>query len=105
MMHKVNVNGLQAHTVFKYLKKLTGQSAITWNFGEPNDGMPLKVLNRRTLFCASKLCFSDTFINCIAVSSATYFVVAPNGKITAHNGVEPMDLLQYSLDLLEGDEL
>lgn len=36
---------------------------------------------------------------------ATYFVVDPEGTITAHNGVEPMDLLEYTLGLLKKEEL
>ena len=36
---------------------------------------------------------------------ATYFVVAPDGTVTSHSGVEPMDLKDYALGLLETDEL
>lgn len=38
-------------------------------------------------------------------ASATYFIVGPDGTITSHSGVEPMGLLDYSLNLLKGDEL
>lgn len=68
LMSKVDVNGPNAHVVYKYLKKEAGPASIGWNF-------------------------------------ATYFVVSPDGTITSHSGVEPMGLLQYSLDLLKGDEL
>ena len=36
---------------------------------------------------------------------ATYFVVAPDGSVTAHSGVEPMELKDMALGLLESDEL
>jgi glutathione peroxidase-family protein len=68
IMSKVNVNGPDADTVYKYLKKSTNVSTITWNF-------------------------------------ATYFVAAPDGTVTAHKGVEPMDLLEFSIGLLGKEEL
>ena len=33
MMQKVNVNGAQAHPVYKYLKQQAGPNSIAWNFG------------------------------------------------------------------------
>ena len=33
-----------------------------------------------------------------------YFIIGPDGEITAHSGVEPMDLRDVALGLLE-DEL
>ena len=32
MMEKIDVNGATAHLVYKYLKKVTGTTAIGWNF-------------------------------------------------------------------------
>jgi glutathione peroxidase len=65
MMEKINVNGKDAHLLYKYLKHKTGVDTITWNF-------------------------------------ATYFVVAPDGTtITAHAGVEPMDLKPIAFSLLK----
>ena len=32
---------------------------------------------------------------------ATYFVVGPDGAVSAHNGVKPMDLLEYARNLLK----
>ena len=64
MMEKVEVNGREAHLLYKYLKHVTDTAAITWNF-------------------------------------ATYFVVAPDGTITAHPGVEPMDLKPIAFSLLK----
>ena len=31
-MNKVDVNGIDAHPVYHYLKKVAGPPAITWNF-------------------------------------------------------------------------
>ena len=65
MMEKINVNGNDAHLLYKYLKYKTNVDSITWNF-------------------------------------ATYFVVAPDGtSITAHSGVEPMDLKPIAFSLLK----
>ena len=65
MMEKINVNGRDAHLLYKYLKHMTNVDSITWNF-------------------------------------ATYFVVAPDGAtITAHSGVEPMDLKPIAFSLLK----
>jgi glutathione peroxidase len=64
MMSKIDVNGPNASLVYKYLKRATGVSAITWNF-------------------------------------ATYFVVGPDGTMSEHSGVEPMDLKGYALSLLK----
>ena len=65
MMEKINVNGKDAHLLYKYLKYKTGVDTITWNF-------------------------------------ATYFVVAPDGTtITAHSGVEPMELKPIAFALLK----
>ena len=32
MMNKVDVNGIDAHAVYHYLKKVAGPPRITWNF-------------------------------------------------------------------------
>ncbi len=32
MMNKVDVNGIDAHSVYHYLKKVAGPPRITWNF-------------------------------------------------------------------------
>lgn len=36
---------------------------------------------------------------------ATYFIVSPDGDITAHSGVEPMELEGFALGLINGEEL
>jgi len=36
---------------------------------------------------------------------ATYFIVGPDGDITAHSGVEPLDLEDFAMGLLSGEEL
>jgi glutathione peroxidase len=36
---------------------------------------------------------------------ATYYVVSPDGSITSHSGVEPMDLKDRVLSLVQSDEL
>lgn len=64
MMEKVNVNGPDASTVYKFLKRETGVDFIQWNF-------------------------------------ATYFVIAPDGSMTQHSGVEPLDLKGVALSLLK----
>jgi glutathione peroxidase-family protein len=43
-------------------------------------------------------------VDMIQWNFATYFVVAPDGTVTAHNDVEPMDLKPIALSLLQ-DEL
>ena len=43
--------------------------------------------------------------NAIVWNFATYFVVSPDGTVTSHSGVEPMGLLDFSLNLARGDEL
>ena len=40
----------------------------------------------------------------IFFSFLAYFIIGPDGEITAHSGVEPMDLRDVALGLLE-DEL
>ncbi|CAB9500261.1 Phospholipid hydroperoxide glutathione peroxidase [Seminavis robusta] len=68
MMSKVDVNGVNASLVYKYLKKNVGPISIRWNFG-------------------------------------TYYVISPDGVITEHSAVQPMDLFKTTMDLLKGDEL
>lgn len=68
MMSKIDVNGPDAHKVYKFLKKEAGPATITWNF-------------------------------------ATYYVISPDGSITSHTGIEPMQLNDVALNLLAGDEL
>jgi glutathione peroxidase-family protein len=41
----------------------------------------------------------------IAWNFATYFVVAPDGTIESHSGIEPLELKDAALGLLESDEL
>jgi glutathione peroxidase-family protein len=41
----------------------------------------------------------------IAWNFATYFVVAPDGSVEAHSGVEPMELKDIAMGLMESDEL
>jgi glutathione peroxidase len=41
----------------------------------------------------------------IAWNFATYFVVAPDGTIESHSGIEPLELKDEALGLLESDEL
>lgn len=48
---------------------------------------------------------SEAGPSAITWNFATYFVIGTDGDITSHSGVEPMSLLQYSLDLLKGGEL
>ena len=36
---------------------------------------------------------------------ATYYVISPDGTITSHSGVEPMELHSTLLGLLDNDEL
>jgi glutathione peroxidase len=36
---------------------------------------------------------------------ATYYVVAPDGTIQSHSGVEPLELKELALAMLDGDEL
>ena len=43
--------------------------------------------------------------NNISWNFATYFVVSPDGSMTAHSGIEPMQLKENVLELLESDEL
>lgn len=64
MMEKINVNGSDAHLLYKYLKRQTGIARIQWNF-------------------------------------ATYFVIGPDGTVTAHSGVEPLELESQLFDLLK----
>jgi glutathione peroxidase len=64
MMQKINVNGPDASTVYKYIKHETGVDFIKWNF-------------------------------------ATYFVIAPDGSLTQHSGVEPLELKGFALSLLK----
>ena len=69
MMEKIDVNGRDAHLLYKYLKYKTNVNTITWNF-------------------------------------ATYFVVGPDGTtITAHTGVDPMELKPVAFSLLMKEEL
>lgn len=46
-----------------------------------------------------------TATNMIEWNFASYFVIGPDGTVTSHHGVEPMDLLEFSLVLLKSDEL
>lgn len=46
-----------------------------------------------------------TGVDMITWNFATYFVVGPDGAITEHSGVEPMDLKEYALSLLGKEEL
>ena len=41
----------------------------------------------------------------ISWNFATYFVVDPDGGVTAHSGVEPMDIEDFAMGLLSGEEL
>ena len=34
LMNKVNVNGPDAHPVYRYLKKITDQNPVNWNFNK-----------------------------------------------------------------------
>jgi glutathione peroxidase-family protein len=36
---------------------------------------------------------------------ATYFVVSPEGVVTAHSGVEPMELRDFALGMVDWQEL
>lgn len=47
---------------------------------------------------------SQTGVDFIKWNFATYFVVAPDGTITEHSGVEPLQLKDFALSLLK-DEL
>lgn len=67
MMFKIDVNGLNTHPVYKFLKQSAGPANIQWNF-------------------------------------ATYYVIAPDGKVTSHSGVEPHQLKDIVLGLTN-DEL
>merc|ERR1719491_797979 len=67
MMYKIDVNGVDTHPVYRFLKQSAGPVNIQWNF-------------------------------------ATYYVIAPDGKITSHSGVEPHQLKDIVLDLTN-DEL
>jgi glutathione peroxidase len=48
---------------------------------------------------------SKTKVTAIRWNFATYFIVSPDGDITAHTGVEPMDLKPFIFELLGKDEL
>ena len=68
MMYKIDVNGENAHMVYKYLKARAGPGSIEWNFN-------------------------------------TYFVITPDGTITSHTDVTPMQLKDKLKSLIsEGDE-
>jgi glutathione peroxidase len=41
----------------------------------------------------------------IAWNFATYFVISPDGTVESHSGVQPMDLKDRLLDLVQNDEL
>jgi glutathione peroxidase len=41
----------------------------------------------------------------ISWNFATYYVISPDGTISSHSGVEPMDLQSSLLGLLDNDEL
>jgi glutathione peroxidase-family protein len=47
----------------------------------------------------------QTGVASITWNFATYFVVSPEGVITAHSGVEPMELKGSVLTLLSKEEL
>jgi glutathione peroxidase len=47
----------------------------------------------------------QTGVASITWNFATYFVVSPEGVITAHSGVEPMELKGSVLSLLSKEEL
>jgi len=70
IMDKVNVNGPQAHPVYKFLQREVGPPEIEWNF-------------------------------------ATYYVIAPDGSIRSFSNVEPEDLKDVLIELLDDgkDEL
>ena len=104
MMSKVNVNGPNASLVYKYLKNQAGPSAITWNFGTYRESLILQALFRVVTLTLPLTALLSAMVFSLD-SVATYFVVSPDGDITSHSGVEPMGLLQYSLDLLKADEL
>eukprot|EP00980_Cylindrotheca_fusiformis_P013913 scaffold3618_cov129-Cylindrotheca_fusiformis.AAC.13 len=48
---------------------------------------------------------SKTNIGNISWNFATYFIVATDGTVTAHSGVEPMDIRDVALGLVDGQEL
>jgi glutathione peroxidase len=48
---------------------------------------------------------SQTNVTAIRWNFATYFIVSPEGDVTAHTGVEPMDLKPTILELLGKEEL
>jgi len=67
MMYKIDVNGLNTHPVYNFLKQSAGPAHIEWNF-------------------------------------ATYYIIAIDGKVTSHSGVEPYQLKDIVLRLTN-DEL
>jgi len=68
MMDKINVNGIDTHPVYRFLKQNAGPAEIQWNF-------------------------------------ATYYVIAPDGTIASHSGVEPYQLKDIVLGLVNTEEL
>jgi glutathione peroxidase len=48
---------------------------------------------------------SKTSVGNIGWNFATYFVVATDGTVTAHSGVEPMDIRDIALGLVDWQEL
>jgi hypothetical protein len=129
MMDKVDVNGVDAHPVYHYLKKVAGpvsiniyrvshfnngvdfsliaplvftQPKITWNFATYVSQFQSGV-SILFMFQVLPILFQFALLHFYAILQ---YIVSPSGSVQSFSGVEPLDLVPYiSKAISGGDEL